>query len=95
MVSLPIGYAVRKQIDNSASPQITDDRALTLTTLPGEVVDRFIADTNGDCRIFPLGGFHEHFHDIYHAHLHVQPLYQRSLPKQRGGNYAANPSEPD
>jgi hypothetical protein len=45
--------------------------------------------------IFPPGGFHEHFHDIYHAHLHVQPLHRRSLPKQRGGNYAANPSEPD
>ena len=94
MVSLPIGYAVRKQIDHSASPEITDDRAVALTPLPGEFVDRFIADAKG-CQILPPGGFHGHFHDIYHAHLHVQPLYQRSLPKQRGGNYAANPSEPD
>ena len=76
MVSLPIGLAVRKQIDNSASLEITDDRAVALTPLPSEVVDRFIADTNGVCCwIFPPGGFHEHFHDIYHAHLQVQPLH--------------------
>jgi hypothetical protein len=95
MVSLPIGLAVRKLIDNSALLEITDDRAEALTPLPGKAVDGFIADTIGDYWIFPPGGFHEHFHDIYHAHFHVQPLYQRSWLKQRGGNYAVNPSEPD
>jgi hypothetical protein len=83
------------QIDNSASLEITDERAIALTPLPGEAVDRFIAATNGVGWIFPPGEFHAHFHDLYHAHLHVQPLSNDHGPNQRGGNYAADPSEPD
>ena len=33
------GFAVRQHIDNSASFEITDDRAVALTALPGEAVD--------------------------------------------------------